>query len=164
MKMKPSAWIIAVLLGVAGAVGWHVASRPDTQPAAQERPLVAEAMAPASLDSTPPADAAPTDPVAGLITDAQGADAARRAAAITALAQAPREQAVPVLGRLLTDGEPLVDRPLALAALRTLALEQGDADGKIRDAIRAVIYHGDDHSNMNAVQETLDTIEAAVSR
>jgi hypothetical protein len=167
MKMKPGTWIIAIVLGVGAALGWHFAGRADTEVSGQERIRVA------GVDATstpalrpPPADdaAADADPVERLIADANGGDAVRRAAAITALAKAPREQAMPVLGRLLANGEPLVDRPLALASLRTLALEQGDADGKIRDAIRAVIYHGDDHTNMNDVQETLDVIETATTR
>jgi HEAT repeat protein len=93
------------------------------------------------------------------IADTASGDAAKRAAAITALAEAPRAQAVPVLARILTDGEPLVDRPLALQSLRDLALNQGDADGAIRDAVRHVIYHGDDFTKAGDAQEVLDIIE-----
>ena len=64
-----------------------------------------------------------------------------------------------MLARLLTDGEPLVDRPLALQSLRDLALNQGDADGAIRDAVRHVIYHGDDFTESEDAQEVLDIIE-----
>jgi hypothetical protein len=53
---------------------------------------------------------------------------------------------VPVLRRLLTDAEPQVDRPLALRSLRDLALNQGDADGAIREAVRNAIYRGDDQT------------------
>lgn len=167
MKMKPVTWIIAIVLGVGGAVVWHFVQREDTGMAGEQRPLVAAAAGATSLETPPPADiaaSAPPDAVANLIADVDAGDAGKRAAAITALAKAPREQAVPVLGRVLIAGEPTVDRPLALNSLRALALEQGDADGKIRDAIRAVIYHGDDHSNMGAVQETLDAVEASVAR
>ena len=93
------------------------------------------------------------------IADTTSGDAAKRAAAIAALAEAPRAKALPVLGRLLTDGEPQVDRPLALRSLRDLALNQGDDDGAIRDAVRHVIYHGDDFTKVDDVQEVLDIIE-----
>jgi HEAT repeat protein len=86
-------------------------------------------------------------------------DAAKRATAIAALADAPKAQAVPVLRRLLTDAEPQVDRPLALRSLRDLALNQGDADGTIREAVRNAIYHGDDLTKTDDVQEVLDIIE-----
>ena len=64
-----------------------------------------------------------------------------------------------MLRRLLTDAEPQVDRPLALRSLRDLALNQGDADGAIRDAVRHAIYHGDDLTKADDVQEVLDIIE-----
>ncbi len=97
------------------------------------------------------------------IADTASGDAAKRAAAITALAEAPRAQALPVLGRILTDGEPQVDRPLALRSLRDLALNQGDADGAIRDAVRHAIYHGDDFTKVDDAQEVLDIIEESLA-
>ena len=115
------------------------------------KPPIASA-APASVASSP-------HTVEQLITDTASGDAVKRAAAITALAEAPRAQALPVLARILTDGEPLVDRPLALQSLRDLALNQGDADGAIRDAVRHVIYHGDDFTKAGDAQEVLDIIE-----
>jgi HEAT repeat protein len=93
------------------------------------------------------------------MTDTMSGDAAKRATAIAALADAPKAQAVPVLRRLLTDAEPQVDRPLALRSLRDLALNQGDADGTIREAVRNAIYHGDDQTKADDVQEVLDIIE-----
>ncbi len=98
-------------------------------------------------------------PVSMLVVETMSGDAARRAAAIAALAQAPRAEALPVLGRILTDGEPEIDRPLALRSLRELALNQGDADGAIREAVRHAIYHGDDFTKADALQETLEVIE-----
>lgn len=118
----------------------------------------------ASLSSAPEA-AAPAalamsaNDVAKWIADSASGSATTRAAAITALADAPREQALPVLGRILTDGEPDVDRPLALRSLRDLALNQGDDDGAIRDAVRHAIYHGDDFTKVEDAQEVLDIIE-----
>jgi hypothetical protein len=104
----------------------------------------------------PPAAAKTT---AQWIADTSSGDAATRATAIAALAEAPRAEALPVLGRILTDGEPLVDRSLALRSLRDLALNQGDPDGAIRDAVRHAIYHGDDLTRVADVQEVLDIIE-----
>ena len=98
------------------------------------------------------------------IADTASADAATRAAAITGLAEAPRAEALPVLGRILENGEPQVDRPLALISLRDLALNQGDADGAVRDAIRHVIYHGDDFTRVDEAQEALDVIEESLQR
>jgi hypothetical protein len=121
----------------------------------RESPPVAEMIA-----SAAPASSTPTpDTVSLWIADAAGADAAKRATAIAALAEAPKAQAVPVLRRLLTDAEPQVDRPLALRSLRDLALNQGDADGAIREAVRNAIYHGDDLTRTDDVQEVLDIIE-----
>ena len=124
-------------------------------PIAAKQPI--EAAAPVPVASSP-------QTVEQLITDTASGDAAKRAAAITALAEAPRAQALPVLARLLTDGEPLVDRPLALQSLRDLALNQGDADGAVRDAVRHVIYHGDDFTKTDDAQEVLDIIEESLQR
>ena len=62
-----------------------------------------------------------------------------------------------MLARLLTDGEPQVDRPLALRSLRDLALNQGDADSAIRDAVRHAIYHGDDQTQKDEVAGSRST-------
>ena len=67
-----------------------------------------------------------------------------------------------MLARLVTDGEPRVDRVLALQSLRDLALNQGDADGAVRDAIRRVIYHGDDFSKKDDAQEAIEIIEESL--
>jgi hypothetical protein len=123
---------------------------PRATPQGSMQPIVA---------SAPPSAAASPGTVEQWIADTTSGDAAKRAAAIAALAEAPRAQALPVLGRLLTDGEPQVDRGLALRSLRDLALNQGDDDGAIRDAVRHAIYHGDDFTNVDDVQEVLDIIE-----
>lgn len=123
---------------------------PRTAPPGAMQPTVA---------SAPPSAAASPGTVEQWIADTTSGDAAKRAAAIAALAEAPRAKALPVLGRLLTDGEPQVDRPLALRSLRDLALNQGDDDGAIRDAVRHAIYHGDDFTKVDDVQEVLDIIE-----
>ena len=117
---------------------------------------------PATMQQAAPVpvpSASPPHTVEQWIAETASGDAATRAAAITALAEAPRAQALPVLGRILTDGEPQVDRPLALRSLRDLALNQGDDDGAIRDAVRHAIYHGDDFTKADDAQEVLDIIE-----
>jgi hypothetical protein len=99
-----------------------------------------------------------------LISEATGADAGKRATAIGALAQAPVEQALPVLRRVLMNGETSVDRPLALQSLRDLALNHGDPQSAIRNAIREAIYHGDDQSMSAEAQEALDVIEESLMK
>jgi hypothetical protein len=104
--------------------------------------------------------------VARLIEEAQGGDAGKRAVAIAALAQAPRDQALPALHRIVTNGEPLVDKPAALNSLRELALGQGDQDGKVREALREVLYHDDGQNPplQLAAQEALDVVEESEMR
>jgi hypothetical protein len=85
-------------------------------------------------------------------------DSQTRSVAIVALAAAPRAQAVPILQRVLRTGE-LPDRQLALGSLRTLALDQGDADGAIRGALRQATYHGDDDDVVRGAQAALDDID-----
>ena len=41
---------------------------------------------------------------------------------------------------------------------------KGDDDGAIRDAVRQAIYHGDDFTKADEVQEVLDIIEESQSR
>jgi hypothetical protein len=126
---------------------------------------VAERVAPAQeIAAKGSAPVATRQDVARWIAESEGADAGKRAAAIAALGGAPRADALPTLRRIIINGEPLVDRPLALRSLRDLALSQGDSDGAIRDAVREVIYHGDDQSPTADVQEVLDTIEESQLR
>jgi hypothetical protein len=101
----------------------------------------------------------PPDTVAKWVVEATGDDSNARAAAIAALATAPRSQAVPVLKKVLDTGEPSVDRPLALRSLRALALNQGDADGGIREVLRQTIYDGGDEAVSQDAQTVLDDIE-----
>jgi hypothetical protein len=167
--MKPIYWIIAIVLG-AGTVGaWQysqqrqearAAQAAAEAPAATEPPVGAAPAAAPMETPVEPGTASAADQVAQWITDVDSTDAARRAAAIRALAQAPRAQALPVLHRLVTHGDP-ADRPIALQSLRDLALAQGDADNGIRSAIREVIYHGDDEQLATGAQEALDAVETS---
>ncbi|HEV7607082.1 MAG TPA: hypothetical protein VGO61_07085 [Steroidobacteraceae bacterium] len=158
-----SIYVIALILA-SGAVfaGVYLANLRGEPAAAAPVPVPAATQSLAAAPAAPAISATPTitpDTVARWIADTASADAGKRATAIAALADAPRADALPVLRRILTDGEPQVDRPLALRSLRELALAQGDKDGAIRDAVRHAIYHGDDQTNTAEAQDVLDTIE-----
>ena len=119
---------------------------------------------PPSPDQPAATAAAPSNTLAKWVMDASSNDAGTRAAAITALAQAPRLEAIPVLQRVLTDGEPTVDRPLALESLRTLALNQGDSDNLIRGALRNTVYDGNDEAISQSAADVLAEIENGLTR
>jgi hypothetical protein len=166
--------VAAVFLGTL----WYASRGPELASSALARAPESVASG-ASPRATPPAASAVGMPSAGTpaatlteptpaavaqwIADTQHIHAKTRAAAIDALARAPRAQAIPALRRVLLGGEPEIDRPLALQSLRELARTQGDADGAIREAVREVIYHGEDASPAAAAQEALDAIEASQS-
>jgi hypothetical protein len=156
--------VVAVVAAGAALMTWYRAGSPVATPLAQADvpspgPRDSSA-APVRVTDVAPASSTPTaETVSQWITDTMSGDAAKRATAIAALADAPKAHAVPVLRRLLTDAEPQVDRPLALRSLRDLALNQGDADGTIREAVRNAIYHGDDQTKADDIQEVLDIIE-----
>jgi HEAT repeat protein len=105
-----------------------------------------------------------TDDIARLSADTQSNDAKTRAAAIAALASAPKAQAIPALERVLESGEPQVDRQIALQSLHTLALKHGDENSRIRDVIRHAMYHSDDEGVTQSAQAILEDIEAALAQ
>jgi hypothetical protein len=157
--------LVLVAIGAGALAIWGIAGEPaesatataDTTQVSQPATAVSQMVG--QPESKP---AAVTKTTAQWIADTASGNATTRAAAIAALAEAPRSEALPVLGRILNDGEPEVDRLLALQSLRDLAMNQGDADGAIRDAIRHVIYHGDDLTRTEAVQDALDVIEESL--
>ena len=166
MQQRNSTFIALLAIGAIVSVGWYIAGQrgESTEQTAVPVPTVKRpAVNQAAM--TPVANPEPQSPamtpvrVSQLIADSMGGDAAKRADAISGLADAPRAEALPVLRRILTDGEPQVDRPLALRSLRDLALNQGDDDGAIREAVRNSIYHGDDFTKTDDAQEVLDIIE-----
>ena len=154
---------LAAVAAIAIVAGYAVSNRAEPVATAAAVPAPRSRIEPAvptsRADSAPQVAAVTPESVATWIAGANGGDAGKRAAAIAALANAPRADAVPVLRRILTDGEPQIDRSLALSSLRDLALNQGDADGTIREAVRNAIYHGDDQTPAADVQEVLDIIE-----
>jgi len=172
MYMKLRQAVLVVLLAGIGVLGFiylkHDAGTPNARiAAAAAAPPPATAPVVPAIASAPMADPpAPVtdDDVTRWSADATGGDAGKRAAAITALAQAPVAQALPVLRRVLMNGEPSVDRPLALQSLRDLALNRGDPESAIRNAIREAIYHGDDQTMGADAQEALDVIEEGLAK
>lgn len=166
--MKRIRYLLLGIIVIGAGALIFVFTRPDAnakEPVAAAAPKAAVS-APTAPAASPTSTSAATSTktTAQWIADTSSGDAQARAAAITALAEAPRSEALPVLSRILTHGEPLVDRPLALTSLRELALNQGDADGAIRDAVRHVLYHGDDFTKVDDAQETLDIIEESLMR
>jgi hypothetical protein len=172
--VKPIYWIIAIVLGAGGVAAWQYSQQvgeaapvADTPPAAMTPSVnaaIPSAVSTTLAVATPTAagqpQATPASEVTQWIRDTQNTDADARAAAITALAVAPRDRSLPVLERLVMNADP-ADRPLALKSLQQLALEQGDTDNRIRSAIRDVIYHGDDEQLAAGAQAALDSVEVA---
>lgn len=167
--------VLFIAAGVFAGV-WYAAGREEAGDSASNATSAsASAPAAASTDNTAPASAVPvaaTGPIAAAtdtarwISEVNHANADTRAAAIRALADAPRAEALPVLQNVLMNGEPQVDRPLALQSLRELALGQGDQDGKVREAIREAIYHNDDQNPtlLADAQDALDVVEESELR
>ena len=161
--------VAAIIAG--GVVAGLLLGRDDTAPAAAP---VAEASTPAAVTTPGPASSAPQAAVgvpalgdaelSRLAEESMAGPPALRVAAIEKLSRAPRDQALPLLKRVLLNGDPAVDRPAALRGLRELALAQGDGDQHIRDAVREAIYHGDDESLTSQAQETLDVISEAATK
>jgi len=103
--------------------------------------------------------ASPADAATRLIANAMSDDPQMRAAAIIELAEVAKSQAIPALHRVLVSGGPAEEQQLALHALRTLAQDQGDADGGIREVLRQAVYHGNHQDVMLAAQVVLDSVD-----
>jgi HEAT repeat protein len=150
------------VLGILGVLGFRYATRPAASESQVARDTVPAktAAAPEAPPSDPqPAEAPPPD-VARLRADVDSPDPKIRAAAIAALARAPKSEAIPLLEHILAVGEPEVDRQIALRSLHAIALQQGDEDGRIRESLRAAMYHGDDERVSKSAQAFLEDIEA----
>lgn len=186
--MRPAAVLVTLTaIGALAAGGYSYVTRaPDRQddkslgasepqqPAAptqspNEQALATAAEATPKTPSIEPrdlAEAAPAIPetnpanIARWIADTQSTDPKTRAAAIAALAEAPKAEAVPALKRVLTVGDPQVDRQIAVRSLHVLALQQDDDDGAIRNVLRDAVYHGDDEGVTDSARAVLEDIEA----
>ena len=141
------------------------AAEPSTPATAASNTAVASTNAagqasPNSGEVASPETAAPPETIAQWIKDTQSTDAKVRAAAIAALADAPKSLAMPALKRVLETGEPNVDRHIALRSMYSIALRDGDPNEQVRNVMRHAIYHGDDDGVTQTAQSLLDDIEA----
>lgn len=174
--------LFAVLLALAAMLGYFEENQQEPVPGIAEISPVAEdeflapqpdaantydetgdpAREQASAKSAP--DTALSNPpnVERSIDAALGDDPDARAAAIGALALAPKAQALPVLQKILNAGID-ADRQFALNSLHTLALREGDSDGEIQNVLRLSIYDGDDTIALGA-QIVLEEIERNTDR
>jgi len=174
--------LLAMTAGIAGLAYFH-ATRDNADASEQTTSVIRTPAAPAQSSNEPAANiSAPaeapradepaensvqtpsTDSVARWIDDTRSTDPKTRAAAIAALAEAPKAQALPALSRVLESGEAQVDRQIALRSLYTLALNDGDEGGAIRDAMRHAIYHSDDEGVAQSAQALLEDIEVAFAQ
>jgi hypothetical protein len=167
--MQPKVLLIPAALCAATTAVWLAASdEPEAGAPSAQPEHVQQAQAPA-----PPASVAPSQPavapasagreeVARWVTESASDDARTRIAAIIALARAPKAVALPALHRTF-EGSSADEQQIALSSLYTIAIEQGDDDGRIRDAIRGAIYHGGDDNVSGNAQALLEDIEAAIA-
>lgn len=174
MQNPSSMLLILAALGILGALGYAYVTRQaddrstatsapaagDPEPTADSRPTATDA--PPAVTPAP-ADARSPQNIDQWIADTGSDDPKIRAAAIVALGQAPKSQAVPALAHVLETGERDVDRQIALQSLHSIALAQGDEDGGIRKVLRAAVYHGDDDGVSQSAQAVLEDIETALA-
>jgi HEAT repeat protein len=173
--MRPShRWIVVSLLGLSAVVGYSFATRTNDASSnstpAGDAPHASRAVNPPIEDRATPAsdetvtavasaEPASAETLAQWILNTRSTDEDKRAAAIVALGQAPKAEAVPALQRVLENGAHERDRQIALRSLHTLAIRQGDDDQRIRDAFRSVIHHGDDEGVSQSAQAFLEDFE-----
>lgn len=94
------------------------------------------------------------------LAGAQGTDAAKRLESIKALAQAPRDRALPVLVQIAKRSVVERDRYAALDSLQVQGLQQGDADDAIHTVLRTLIYDSGDERMAESAQRVLDALDA----
>ena len=118
--------------------------------------------------AAPNATARPAPTADGDVDDwlaaAEGDDAAARLAAIRALAQAPRDRALPVLARIAERGQSEQDRHAALEALHGQVTVHGDADDAVHEVLRALAYDGTDERVSEQALRLLESIDADAAR
>jgi hypothetical protein len=170
--------VSSCLLGLGVAVGYSLATRVDQQPLSSMAPPATEADERAEADITstesiaidrspesvsPAQSTTATASIDALAVDASSDDRTKRSSAIIALASAPKAQALPILKRAVDVSSSEGDRQLALRSLYTLAVEQGDDDGRIRDTMRTAIYHSDDEGVSQSAQAYLEDLDVALA-
>jgi hypothetical protein len=91
-----------------------------------------------------------------------------RLASIKALAQAPRDRALPILSRIAERGMLSNERLAAIDSLDFQAQQSGDADDAIHGVLRTIAVDGrDDHVSQRALRllESIDSgAEAGATR
>lgn len=117
-----------------------------------------------SVDATTDAhkESKPVDLLSAWQISVTSPDPGARADAIAGLAMAPRERSLPILQNLLKDGA-YPDRQLVIESLAILARQQGDADERIRTALRIEIYDGSDDTISAAAKSALVDLEQDLS-
>ncbi len=157
--------LVAAVLGVAlGAwsLRQHEATDPATNPATGLSPnsaISAASFGGAAARIVPEKPAA-TD-IDAMIAGAQGEDAAVRLASIKALAQAPRDRALPVLSRIAERGMLSNERLAAIEALEAQAQQSGDTDDAIHGVLRTIAVDGRDDRLSERAQRLLESIDAS---
>jgi hypothetical protein len=136
-------------------------SRPESRPSTSGQTA---RVASSPRDEACSSKASPADTATRLVADALSDDPKARTAAIIGLADVPKSQAIPALHRVLVSGGPAEEQQMALHALRTLAQDQGDADGGIREVLRQAVYHGNHEDVVLAAQVVLDSVDGDQSR
>lgn len=116
-------------------------------------------------DSPSPTQAAFTPPtvvdnIDDLIAAATGDRADQRLAAITALADAPRARALPMLLRIARTGIVVADRHAALESLLVQAVQQPVAEDPIPDLLRDLTYDGNDEEVSEHAAQVLEQLNA----
>jgi hypothetical protein len=95
-----------------------------------------------------------------LLSAATGDFADNRLAAISALADAPRARALPVLLRTAKFSPVAADRHAALDSLLAQGSRQRDADDPIQELLRELIYDGDDEEVSDHAARVLEQLDA----
>ena len=157
--------LVAAVLGVAlGA--WSLRQQQATDPASKPATGLSPhfAISAASFGGTA-ARIVPEKPAAADIdawlAGAQGEDAAVRLASIKALAQAPRDRALPVLSRIAERGMVSNERLAAVESLEIQAQQSGDADDAIHGVLRTIAVDGRDDRLVERAQRLLESIDAS---
>jgi hypothetical protein len=171
--------LVAAILGALGVFGYSYATRTASGVPELHTPTAGQIgaasntvqatvpqaeSAPSANQKSAPPQLASTEAIERWIAEASSTDPGARAAAIAALAGAPKSSAIPVLEAVLERGEAQVDRQIAVRSLHTIALQQGDENGRVREVLRAAMYHGDDEGVAQSAQAVLEDIETELAK
>jgi hypothetical protein len=159
--------LVAAVLGVAlGA--WSLRQQQATDAKADQASGGAANVAsslpvPVSISASGSAQAANAADIDAWLAGARGEDAAVRLASIKALAQAPRDRALPVLSRIAERGMLSNERLAAIDSLDFQAQQSGDADDAIHGVLRTIAVDGRDDRLSERARRLLESIDASAS-